>query len=173
MGAPIRSRLLELDEPDPPGRELPDGPVPRQVPGPRRSTLLDLAEAAPPPPPAADGRARPRPGVPAYHTPVCVPAHPRSVAATGPDGRPARVPFVVVELFAHPGHGTVAFAFSTPAKLAAALGGAQPWVAASIGPLAESLAEQGAGVLLDPRVAPGASNWRPADVAAYAREAGR
>ncbi|KUN89718.1 hypothetical protein AQJ66_03465 [Streptomyces bungoensis] len=83
------------------------------------------------------------------------------------------MPFVVVELFAHPGHGTVAFAFSTPAKLAAALGGAQPWVAASIGPLAESLAEQGAGVLLDPRVAPGASNWRPADVAAYAREAGR
>ncbi|MFI1761379.1 SAV_915 family protein [Streptomyces sp. NPDC020800] len=166
MGAPIRSRLLDFAEPDPPGRAVPGQE-------PRRSHLLDLVEAAPPPGPAADDRPRPKPGVPAYHTPVFVPAHPRSVAGTGTDGRPARVPFVVFELFAHPAHGTVAFAFTTPQKLVEALGEAQPWIAASLGPMTEGVAEQGLTVLLDPRVTPGEPNWRPEDLAAYAREVRR
>ncbi|MEV5797851.1 SAV_915 family protein [Streptomyces collinus] len=166
MGAPIRSRLLDFVEPDPPGQ-----PVPGQEPP--RSQLLDLVAAAPPPDAGADGRARPRPGVPGYHTPVCVPAHPRSVAGTGTDGRPARVPFIVLELFEHAEHGAVAFAFSTPRKLADALGEAQPWVAASLGPLAENVAEQGVPVLLDPALTPGEPHWRPSDVAAYAREVRR
>ncbi|WP_317446217.1 SAV_915 family protein [Streptomyces collinus] len=166
MGAPIRSRLLDFVEPDPPGRSVPGQDPPR-------SQLLDLVAATPPPGAEADGRARPRPGVPAYHTPVCVPAHPRSVAGTGTDGRPARVPFIVLELFEHPGHGAVAFAFSTPRKLADALGEAQPWVAASLGPLAENVAGQGVRVLLDPAVTPGEPHWRPSDVTAYAREVRR
>ncbi|ANP56485.1 hypothetical protein AVL59_13665 [Streptomyces griseochromogenes] len=83
------------------------------------------------------------------------------------------MPFVVFELFEHPAHGTVAFAFSTPRKLVEALGEAQPWVAASIGPMAEGVAEQGLTVLLDPRVTPGEPNWRPEDLAAYAREVRR
>ncbi|MFF7971597.1 SAV_915 family protein [Streptomyces sp. NPDC007905] len=166
MGAPIRSRLLDFVEPDPPEREVPER-------GPRPSHLLGLVEAAPPPTPATDDRPRPKPGVPAYHTPVCVPAHPRSVAGTGTDGRPARVPFIVFELFEHPAHGTVAFAFTTPQKLVEALGEAQPWVAASLGPLAEGVGEQGVTVLLDPKVAPGQHTWKPADLAAYAQEVRR
>ncbi|MGJ5752237.1 hypothetical protein FB563_0316 [Streptomyces puniciscabiei] len=168
MGAPIRSRLLEFLEPDPPG-----GTHPEREPDTPRSHLMDLVEAAPPPNPATDDRPRPKPGVPAYGTPVFVPAHPRSVAATGSSGRPARVPFIVCELFAHPAHGTVAFAFTALDKLVEALGEAQPWVAASIGPLAEAMDEQGVTVLLDPRVAPGEANWRPEDLAAYAREVRR
>lgn len=168
MGAPIRSRLLDFLEPDPPG-----GHPPEQAPQPRHSTLLDLVEAAPPPRTAVDGRPGPKPGVPAYHTPVLVPAHPRSVAGTGRDGRPARVPFIVLELFTHPGHGTVAFAFTTPEKLVDALGEAQPWVAASLGPLTEGVREQGVTVLLDPRISPGGRNWLPEDLVAFAQEVRR
>ncbi|MEV6052855.1 SAV_915 family protein [Streptomyces sp. NPDC052107] len=168
MGAPIRSRLLDLTEPDPPGRERPE-----QVPQGRRSALLDFVEAAPLPRAAADERPAPKPGVPAYHTPVFVPAHPRSVAATGQDSRPARVPFVVFELFEHPALGTVTFAFTSLEKLVDALGEAQPWAATSLGPLAEGVREQGVTVLLDPRVKPGEPNWRPDDLAAYAREVRR
>lgn len=168
MGAPIRSRLLDFAEPDPPGTGLPQH-TPRSL----RSALRDLVEAAPPPRTATDDRPGPKPGVPAYHTPVCVPAHPRSVTGTGSDGRPARVPFVALELFQHPAHGTVAFAFTSPARLVQALGESQPWVAASLGPLAEGVREQGVTVLLDPRVAPGEPNWRPADLAAHAREVRR
>ncbi|MEU7426987.1 SAV_915 family protein [Streptomyces sp. NPDC040750] len=171
MAAPIRSRLLDLMEPDPPGGST--GPGAERAAGPRRSPLLDFVAQAPPPAAAADDRARPKPGVPAYHTPVCVPAHPRSVASTGRDGRPARVPFVVFELFEHAAHGTVAFAFTTPRKLADVLGEAQPWVAASLGPLAEGVAEQGVTVLLDPHPTPLEPTWRPADLAAYAREVRR
>ncbi|MBX7549104.1 hypothetical protein K1Y78_13905 [Streptomyces sp. tea 10] len=83
------------------------------------------------------------------------------------------MPFIVCELFAHPAHGTVAFAFTTPDKLVAALGEAQPWIAASLGPLAEGMDERGVTVLLDPRVAPGQANWRPEDLAAHAREVRR
>ncbi|MFC9928053.1 SAV_915 family protein [Streptomyces sp. NPDC127190] len=166
MGAPKRSRLRDFLEPEPPA-----GPPPEQAPEARPARLRDLLTGAPPPRAAGDDRRPgPRPGVPAYHTPVCVPAHPRSVAGTGGDGRPARVPFVVLELFEHPAHGTVAFAFSTPAKLAEALGEAQPWVAASLGPLAEGVRAQGVTVLVDPRVPPGRHHWEPADLAAYARE---
>jgi hypothetical protein len=168
VGAPIRSRLHDFMEPGPSGPDLT-----QQAADPRRSALLDLAQAAPPPRAATDDRPGPKPGIPAYHTPVCVPAHPRSVAATGSDGRPARVPFPVFELFAHPAHGTVAFAFTSPQKLVEALGEAQPWVAASLGPLAEGVSEQGVTVLLDPRVAAGEPNWRPEDLAAYAREVRR
>ncbi|WP_236576524.1 SAV_915 family protein [Streptomyces sp. HF10] len=170
MTAPIRSRLLDFVEPEP---GPPGGEPAQDGSRPRRSALLDLAESAPPPPPAADGRPGPRPGVPPYHTPVCVPAHPRSVAGTGSGGRPARVPFIMVELFEHPTQGTVAFAFTSPAKLAAALGEAQPWVAGSLGPLAEEMDGRGVLVLLDPRVTPGEPNWRPEDLAALAREVRR
>ncbi|KOG36991.1 hypothetical protein AQJ84_19310 [Streptomyces resistomycificus] len=113
----------------------------------------------------------PKPGVPAYGTPVLVPAHPRHVDTTDPDGTPTRVPFIAYELFAHPSDTTVAFAFTTPHRLMAALGEAQPWVATSLGPLAEGMAAQGVTVLLDPRIAPGRPNWRPADLAALARQA--
>ncbi|OIJ87816.1 hypothetical protein BIV25_37985 [Streptomyces sp. MUSC 14] len=133
--------------------------------------MLDLVEEAPPARLDTDDRPGPKPGVPAYHTPVFVPAHPRSVVATGARGSLARVPFIVYELFAHPSHGTVAFAFTTLEKLVEALGESQPWVATSIGPLSEGVREQGVGVLLDPRVVPGHHNWQPDDVAAYAREA--
>ncbi|MEV5872895.1 SAV_915 family protein [Streptomyces sp. NPDC052101] len=168
MGAPIRSRLLDFVEPDPPAEHRPE-----QAPQPRHSTLLDLVEAAPPPRAAVDDRPAPKPGVPAYHTPVFVPSHQRSVAGTGRDGRPARVPFIVLELFSHPAHGTVAFAFTTPEKLVDALGEAQPWVAASLGPLAEGVHEQGVTVLLDPRVAPAERNWLPRDLVAFAQEVQR
>ncbi|MEU8974856.1 SAV_915 family protein [Streptomyces monashensis] len=168
MGAPNHSRLHDFLEPDPAGRSLP-----QQAAEPRRSALLDLVEAAPPPRAAADDRPGPRPGIPAYHTPVFVPAHPRSVVGTGTDGRPARVPLIVCELFAHPAHDTVAFAFTTLDKLVAALGEAQPWIASSLGPLAEGMDERGVTVLLDPRVAPGEANWRPEDLAAHAREVRR
>ncbi|GAA2470000.1 SAV_915 family protein [Streptomyces murinus] len=170
MTAPIRSRLLDFveAEPGPPGGELPEEGA-----RPRRSALSDLAESAPAPRAASDGRPAPRPGVPAYHTPVFVPAHPRSVAATGSDGRPARVPFVVFELFEHPAHGMAALAFTTPEKLVEALGEAQPWAATSLGPLAEGVADRDVTVLLDPRLAPGEPNWRPEDLAAYAQEVRR
>ncbi|MGQ5668592.1 SAV_915 family protein [Streptomyces sp. ECR2.10] len=89
---------------------------------------------------------------------------------TGATGRVARVPFIVYEFFAHPEHGTVAFAFTTLQKLVEALGEWQPWVATSIGPLSEGVREQGVGVLLDPQVLPGHHNWQPDDLAAYAQE---
>lgn len=163
MGAPIRSRLFDYAEPD---SVAPSRPAPE----PQRSRLLDFVEEAPPGRHDADDRPGPKPGVPAYHTPVFVPAHPRSVVATGAGGSLARVPFIVFELFAHPSHGTVAFAFTTPEKLVEALGESQPWVATSIGPLAEGVREQGVGVLFDPRVVPGHHNWQPEDLAAYAQE---
>ncbi|QMV12508.1 hypothetical protein GJU35_25100 [Streptomyces lincolnensis] len=80
------------------------------------------------------------------------------------------MPFIAYELFAHPTDGTVALAFTTLGRLVAALGEAQPWVATSLGPLAEGVGELGVTVRLDPRIAPGPPNWRPADLAAYARE---
>ncbi|WP_245607653.1 SAV_915 family protein [Streptomyces prunicolor] len=159
MGEPNRSRLLDYAQgPSPAPPEL------------RRSSLLDYAEAGPPVRAATDGRPGPRPGVPAYETPVVVPAHPRSIEIAGEDGRPVRMPFVVYELFEHPAGRTAAFAFTTVEKLVEAFGEAQPWVLTSIGPLAEALGERGATVVLDPRVAPGRHNWRPADLTAYARE---
>ena len=160
MGEPNRSRLLDYTQ----------GPV-AGTPGPRRSSLLDYAEAEPPVRSAADGRPGPRPGVPPYETPVFVPAHPRCIDAVDEDGRPVRVPFVVYELFEHPAYRTAAFAFSTVEKLVAAFGEAQPWVGTSIGPLAEALGERGATVVLDPKVVSEQPNWRPADLAAYVREA--
>ena len=160
MGEPNRSRLLDYTQ----------GPVAAGVPEPRRSSLLDLAEAEPPARPASEGRPGPKPGVPSYETAVFVPAHPRYVDAVDEDGRPVRVPFVVYEFFEHPAHHTAAYAFSTVEKLVAAFGEAQPWVGTSIGPLAEAMGERGGTVVLDPKVAPGPPNWRPADLAALARE---
>ncbi|MFI2203172.1 SAV_915 family protein [Streptomyces sp. NPDC020192] len=172
MGAPIHSRLHDFIEPSPAGAPAAAG-LPDPAPQPLRSALLDLVESAPAAPPLTDDQPRPKPGVPAYHTPVFVPAHPRSVAGTGTDGRPARVPFVVFELFDHPAHGTVAFAFTSPENLVAALGEAQPWVATSLGPLAEGVREQGVTVLLDPSAAPAEPHWQPEDLAAYAQEVRR
>ncbi|WP_329414213.1 hypothetical protein OG802_26160 [Streptomyces sp. NBC_00704] len=182
MGTPIRSRLLDYVEAEPPTGAPPE---PAPTPGPRsaRSRLLDYAGPADADADAEAARSAPKgpqPGVPAYHTPVFVPAHPRYADVTGPDGRPARTPFIAYELFAHPaaatetvttaGTGAVAFAFTTRERLVAALGEAQPWVATSIGPLAEAVAAHDGTVLLDPHVAPGHHNWRPDDLAAYARE---
>ncbi|PAZ14891.1 hypothetical protein CLM62_16855 [Streptomyces sp. SA15] len=84
------------------------------------------------------------------------------------------MPFIAYELFEHPwaGTGTVAFAFTTLDRLVAALGEAQPWVATSIGPLADGVSAYDVTVLLDPTVAPGRHNWQPDDLAVYAREAG-
>jgi hypothetical protein len=135
-----------------------------------RSALRDYVDSEGPLQTLPDGRPGPKPGVPPYHTPVVVPAHPRSVAALAEDGRRVRVPFVACELFAHSTAGTVAFAFTTPGRLAAELGEAQPWIASSIGPFAEAMAEQGVTVLLDPQLAPGSQNWRPEDLSAYAQE---
>lgn len=167
MREPIRSRILDYVEVQPPAWP---GTTPAAEPEPRPSRLLEYAEDRPPADPATAGLPAPKPGVPAYHTPVCVPAHPRYVDATDTDGQARRVPFVAYELFEHPTNGTVAFAFTTAEKLVAALGEAQPWVATSIGPLAEGMRERGLSVCLDPRVAPGHHNWQPADLAAYAQE---
>lgn len=168
MGEPNRSRLLDYAQGAVTGTP---GPPP---PEPRRSSLLDYAEAEAEAPvrPGREGQRGPKPGVPPYETAVFVPAHPRYVDTTYDDGRPVRVPFIAYELFEHPADvtGIVAFAFTTLEKLVEALGDAQPWVATSLGPLAEGVGERGATVLLDPRVAPGQRNWEPADLAAYARE---
>ncbi|WP_327318231.1 SAV_915 family protein [Streptomyces sp. NBC_01235] len=174
MGAPIRSHLLDYIETAPPAGAVPASP---STPEPRRSRLLEYVEYAGAEPVEAAGTESPappgpRPGVPAYQTPVFVPAHPRYVDVTDRDGRPARLPFIAYELFDYPaaGTGAVAFAFTTLDRLVAALGESQPWVATSIGPLAEAVAEYDVTVLLDPRVAPGHHNWQPDDLAAYARE---
>ena len=159
MGEPNRSRLLDYAQ----------GALPAP-PEPRRSSLLDYAEAEPQVRAATDGRPGPKPGVPPYETPVVVPAHPRSIEATGEDGRLVRMPFVVYELFEHPAGRTAAFAFTTVEKLVEVFGEAQPWVLTSIGPLAEALGERGATVVLDPKVARARHNWQQADLAAYARE---
>ncbi|MEU7658856.1 SAV_915 family protein [Streptomyces lincolnensis] len=134
--------------------------VSAQAQEPRRSRLLDYVDVERPG----------RPGSPAYHTPVFVPAHLRHLDTDDASGTPTRIPFIAYELFAHPTDGTVALAFTTLGRLVAALGEAQPWVATSLGPLAEGVGELGVTVRLDPRIAPGPPNWRPADLAAYARE---
>ncbi|MDQ0686630.1 hypothetical protein QFZ56_005593 [Streptomyces achromogenes] len=185
MGTPMRSSLLDyIEEPPAAPRTGADPAASPPTPEPGRSRLLEYAEAA-----TGTGATRPafpgpKPGVPAYHTPVFVPAHPRYADVTDADGRPVRMPFIAYELFQHPttetgtgtedttgtGTGTAAFAFTTRDRLVAALGEAQPWVATSIGPLAEAVGAYDATVLLDPRVAPGRHNWQPDDLAAYARE---
>ncbi|MET7681242.1 SAV_915 family protein [Streptomyces sp. NPDC005423] len=162
MGEPNRSRLLDYVQGEPAA-----GPRP---PDPGRSRLREYAEAAPAAPAASGDLPGPRPGVPPYHTPVVVPAHPRYVESTDAAGRPVRVPFVVYEIFEPVPGGRAALAFTTVERLVAALGDAQPWVLTSLGPLAEGIAGQGVEVLLDPRVEPGHRNWHPAELAAYARE---
>lgn len=133
MEAPIRSHISDYAETGPaePSAKA-DSPAPEPRPSnpePRRSRLLDYAEAEPPVRRDVEGRQAPKLGVPAYHTPVLVPAHPRYVDALDASGRRTRVPFIAYELFEHPTDGTVALAFTTPARLVAALGEAQPWVA--------------------------------------------
>ncbi|MHC5904707.1 SAV_915 family protein [Streptomyces sp. S6] len=121
------------------------------------SRLLDYLKEAP----AAPAPTAPRRSclldydLPPLHTPVLVPAHPRYT-----DGAPR----IVCELFAHPDDGPVALAFTTPRKLVAALGEAQPWVATSLGALLTGL--RGVRVRLDPSAA--SPHWTPADLAAYA-----
>ncbi len=167
MATPNRSRLLDYVEAQP---SAGSASAPPPEPEPRRSRILDYAEAQPPVRPGAAQGPGPKPGVPPYHTPVFVPAHPEYVETANADGRPARLSFIAYELFEHPTDGTVAFAFTTLEKLVAALGEAQPWIATSIGPLAEGMGEHDATVLLDPRVTPGHHNWQSADLAAYAQE---
>jgi len=205
VGIPNRSRLLDyadhadgVDCVDRGETEPPVGaasaPVPPSAREPGRSRLLEYVEAAaaaavePSQPwepwepwePSSEPSG-PRPGVPAYHTAVFVPAHPRHTPTTDPTSDPTGaaapaavlVPVVAYELFEHPGHGMVALAFTTLDGLVAALGEAQPWVATSLGPLAEGVGEQGVTVHVDPWIAPGRHNWQPADLAAFAREARR
>ncbi|MFJ1812569.1 MULTISPECIES: SAV_915 family protein [unclassified Streptomyces] len=174
MGIPIRSRLLDyVDHAGCAGTEPPVGPAeaPASPSTPRRSRLLEYVETVAPAEVAPPEPSGPRPGVPAYHTPVFVPAHPRHVAIPDPSGAPTLIPLITYELFEHPADGTVALAFTALDGLVAALGEAQPWVATSLGPLAEGVGEQGVTVHVDPCIAPGPDNWQPADLAAYAREA--
>ncbi|WP_326774348.1 SAV_915 family protein [Streptomyces sp. NBC_01445] len=169
MEVPIRSRLLDYaDYTEYAQAEPPAGADTGPAHG--RSPLLDYVGRVDAGTLARDDAAGPKPDVPAYHTAVYVPAHPRYADIADADGRPARVPFIAYELFAHPSDGNVALAFTTLEKLVSALGPAQPWIAASIGPLAEGMREHGARVRLDPEVAPGHHNWQQADLAAYARE---
>ncbi|MFK8910518.1 SAV_915 family protein [Streptomyces sp. YS-3] len=99
-----------------------------------------------------------QPGVPPYHTPVFVPAHPRYPAG----GAAPRVDF---ELLRPPSGPPVPVAFTSVVKLVEALGPAQPWIALSIGPFAEAMREARLPrVHLDPRVAPGGRRWRPEDL---------
>ncbi len=178
MGIPIRSRLLDYAEAEPSADPPRAGPSAGE---PRRSRLLDYVDHVDHVDPSDGGSVEhvgavpsaehapgPKPGVPAYHTPVFVPAHPRYVDTTDQSGALTRVPFIEYELFEHPIDGTVALAFTTLDRLVAALGEAQPWVATSIGPLAEGVSEHGVTVRLDPRLAPGPPTWQPADLAAYA-----
>ncbi|WP_416975691.1 SAV_915 family protein [Streptomyces sp. 4F14] len=129
------------------------------------SRLLDYLDAPTGPGPTPPGRScfqdydLPAPPLPPYHTPVFVPAHPRYADD---------VPYIVYELFGHADGGTVALAFTTPRKLVAALGEAQPWVATSLGVLATGMRAHGVTVRLDPSVDPGARNWTPAGLATYA-----
>nr|WP_253268007.1 SAV_915 family protein [Streptomyces asoensis] len=181
MGIPIRSRLLDYAdcadhadrvEAEPPGDPA-SAPAPPSAQEPRRSRILEYVEAdaaVEPEPPVRPG---PRPGVPAYHATVFVPAHPRHTPTTDPTGAPALIPLITYELFEHPTDGTVALAFTALDGLVAALGEAQPWAATSLGPLAEVVGELGVTVHVDPWIAPGRHNWQPADLAAFAREARR
>ncbi|WP_254400519.1 SAV_915 family protein [Streptomyces sp. AC555_RSS877] len=172
MAVPIRSHLLDYFEAEPPaGQAQAPARAGALDPQPRRSRLLDYVEYSEHTEHLETQRSPgPKPGVPPYRTPVLVPAHPRYVDTTDVSGRPARAPFIAYELFEHPVQGRVVFAFTTPAKLVAALGEAQPWVATSIGLLAEALDEHGVTVLLDPPVAATMHpNWLSADLAAYAR----
>ncbi|MER0448644.1 SAV_915 family protein [Streptomyces sp. Edi4] len=107
----------------------------------------------------------PQPGVPPYHTPVFIPAHPRY-----PGGGAA--PCVDYELLARPSGPPVPVAFTTLRGLVDALGPAQPWIAVSLGPFAEAMRQAGLPrVWLDPVVAPGGRRWRAEDlVRAYGGE---
>ncbi|MFR9794758.1 SAV_915 family protein [Streptomyces sp. MS06] len=138
--------------------------------GPRRSRLLDYVGVAESPPSPEVREPGPKPGVPVYRTPVFVPAHPRAARATDADGRAVRVPFIAYELFEHPTEGTVALAFTSVDRLVALLGGSQPWVATSLGPLAEAMAEREVTVRLDPAALTGRPSWQPAALAVYAEE---
>lgn len=105
----------------------------------------------------------PKPGVPPYATPVFVPAHPRYPGRGLP-------PVLAVELLEWAGTTPVPVAFTSLELLVAALGPAQPWVAASLGPFAEAMRAAGLpSVRLDPRTPPEAARWRPADLETYAR----
>ncbi|WP_269853454.1 hypothetical protein [Streptomyces sp. RPT161] len=121
-----------------------------------RSRILDFLEG-----PSTMG---PVPGVPAYHTVVFIPAHPRY-----PDGEGQ--PRIAVELLEHSGTTPVPVAFTSLEKLVEALGPAQLWIASSIGPFAEAMRDAGLPkVRLDPAVTPGTVTWRAEELEAYARK---
>ncbi|MFI6052373.1 SAV_915 family protein [Streptomyces violascens] len=106
-------------------------------------------------------------GVPPYHTPVFIPAHPRY-----PGGGAA--PHVDYELFKGPSGPPVPVAFTSLRGLVEALGQAQPWVAVSLGPFAEAMQRARLPkVRLDPVVGPDGSRWRAEDLErAYGGEEG-
>ncbi|WP_328308925.1 hypothetical protein OG432_07325 [Streptomyces sp. NBC_00442] len=114
------------------------------------SRLLDLVGDVP-----AQGAQQ---GVPPYHTPVFIPAHPRY-----PGGGAA--PCVDYELLARPSGPPVPVAFTSLHGLVDALGPAQPWVAVSLGPFTETMRQSKLPrVWLDPVVAPGGRRWRAEDL---------
>ncbi|MGQ4512689.1 SAV_915 family protein [Streptomyces sp. DW26H14] len=99
-----------------------------------------------------------RSGVPPYSTPVFVPAHPRYPR----DGEP----MVVVEFMAHPSGGPVPVAFTSPERLAAALGAAQPWMEFGLGHFVTAMRDaRFPAVRLDPVMEQGAGKWRAEDLA--------
>ena len=118
-----------------------------------------LGVAVPEPPDAA------RAGVPPYHTQVFVPAHPRY-----PGGGAA--PRVDVELLRSPTGPPVPVAFTSLTRLVEALGDAQPWIAVSLGPFAETMRDARLPqVRLDPTVDGEGHHWDAADlVRAYGTE---
>ncbi|MEU9099369.1 SAV_915 family protein [Streptomyces sp. NPDC048361] len=97
-------------------------------------------------------------GVPPYHTPVFVPAHPRY-----PGGGAA--PCVDYELLAGSSGPPVPVAFTSLRGLVEALGPAQPWVAVPLGPFTEAMRQAKLPkVRLDPAVGAGGRRWRVEDL---------
>ncbi|WP_079172963.1 SAV_915 family protein [Streptomyces monashensis] len=95
-------------------------------------------------------------------TEVLVPAHPRYAAD------PGRRPEIGFELLQGADGNPVAVAFTSPAKLVAALGDAQPWVAVPVGWFARAMHDNGLGpVRVDPQLPPGVRVWSAEDVRTY------
>jgi hypothetical protein len=92
------------------------------------------------------------------------------IAPARRDVRPGHGGDVVFEVRELPGRGRVMPAFSTAARLAAALGPNQPWVALPLANLQEIMG--GAGVytvVLDPQPEPGGWYWQESDLRALER----
>ncbi|GAA1982831.1 hypothetical protein GCM10009738_72150 [Kitasatospora viridis] len=95
---------------------------------------------------------------------VYIPAHPRYA------DQPGVAPQIGFELLHSTLGGPIPVAFTTVEKLVAALGPAQPWIAAPARSYVQLMRRAGyAPVYLDPQVPPGARTWSPEDLDQYAR----